>query len=69
MLKRCSAYKIFCDCCGARISGVFENKEAAIMYAVCCGLSCREVPYVYCSKKCKNKLIKQIKQQEKGGKR
>lgn len=65
MIKRCSAYKIFCDCCGNQIGRVAETKSQAFIYAIGMGYTRFDFPYYYCSKKCKEKLEKQVA--KKGG--
>ena len=69
MIKRCSGVKLFCDACGKSLANViFNNREAAIMYAVCFGMTCREVPFCYCGEKCKRELRRLMRGEEKGGK-
>ena len=69
MIKHCSGVKLFCDSCGKSVANViFQNREAALMYSVCLGMTCREVPYCFCSEKCKRELKKRMLEEEKGGK-
>lgn len=61
MFKRCQAWKLYCDACGAQIGGAFDSKESAIMYALCGGCAKTGAPYFYCSVRCRDELEKSMK--------
>ena len=59
MIKRCTAYKLYCDACGRRIGGVFADKASATLYALCDYHACEELPgEAFCSPACREKLEK-----------
>lgn len=66
MIKKRTAYSIYCDVCGKEIGGVFRKKDFAEIYAAVNGSTTPDLQGHFCSVACRDKLI-QDEEKKKGG--
>lgn len=67
MIKRCTAYKVYCDACGARLGGILVSRSVAQVYAAAMGYTSADLQNHFCSTKCRERLEKHLKEKVKKG--